>query len=66
MNRAEAVAAIDGLQDVTGVTGLETDNPVSRAWRDIHAISHHVTLNWNIVGTMYGQHRLGLDPQGHY
>ena len=61
-----AVAAIDGLYDVTGVGGLNMDSPVARAWRDIHAISHHVTLNWNIVSTMCGQHMLGLDPQGHY
>ena len=39
---------------------------VERAWRDIHAMSHHITLNWNIVSTMCGQHLLGLNPQGHF
>jgi hypothetical protein len=34
--------------------------------RDLHAISHHITLNWNIVGAMCGHHLLGLEPKGHY
>ena len=62
----QAVMAIDELYNVTGVTGINLGNRVERAWRDIHAMSHHVTLNWNIVSTLYGQHVLGLNPEGHY
>lgn len=62
----QAVMAIDELYNVTGVAGINTGNRVERAWRDIHAMSHHVTLNWPIVSTMCGQHFLGLDPQGHF
>jgi hypothetical protein len=51
---------------VTGVNGINLGNQVERAWRDIHAMSHHVTLNWDITSTMYGQHRLGLPPRGNY
>jgi alkylation response protein AidB-like acyl-CoA dehydrogenase len=61
-----AVQAIDALYSVTGVNGINLGNQVERAWRDIHAMSHHVTLNWDITSTMYGQHRLGLPPRGNY
>ena len=26
----------------------------------------HVSMNWDAVSTMYGQHALGLDPKGQY
>ncbi|NQU71863.1 MAG: flavin-dependent monooxygenase, partial [Rhodospirillales bacterium] len=62
----QALMAIDELYSVTGATGINLGNRVERAWRDLHAMSHHITLNWNIVGTMCGQHLLGLEPKGHY
>jgi len=62
----QAVMGIDALYRVTGVAGLNRGNRVERAWRDIHAMSHHVTLNWDIVSTLCGQHMLGLDPPPHY
>ena len=62
----QIITAIDELYNVTGATGINIGNQVERAWRDIHAMSHHITLNWNIVSTMCGQHLLGLDPQGHF
>lgn len=62
----QAVMAIDGLYRVTGVAGLNRGNRVERAWRDIHAMSHHITLNWDIVGTLCGQFLLGIEPPPHY
>ena len=62
----QAVMGIDALYRVTGVAGINRGGRVERAWRDIHAISHHITLNWDIVSTLCGQHLLGLDPQGQY
>ena len=62
----QAVMGIDALYRVTGVAGINRGNRVERAWRDIHAISHHITLNWDIVSTLCGQHMLGLDPPAHY
>ncbi len=62
----QVVTAIDELYNVTGATGINIGNRVERAWRDIHAMSHHITLNWSIVSTTCGQHLLGLDPQGHF
>lgn len=60
------VDAMDALHRCTGGKGLFLDNIVQRAWKDVHAISHHVSLNWDPVSTMYGQHKLGLEPRGQY
>ena len=30
------------------------------------AVARHVSLNWDAVGTMYGQHAFGLEPRGQY
>jgi len=62
----QAVTAIDELYNVTGVAGTNIGNRVERAWRDIHAMSHHIMLNWPVVSSMCGQHLLGLEPQGRF
>jgi len=61
-----AVQAVDGLNAATGGYGLHLSNPVQRAWRDANAVARHVSLNWDAVGTMYGQHAFGLEPKGQY
>ena len=61
-----AVQAVDALNASTGGYGLHLGNPVQRAWRDANAVARHVSLNWDAVGTMYGQHALGLEPRGQY
>ncbi|MFT4066988.1 acyl-CoA dehydrogenase family protein [Paraburkholderia sp.] len=60
------VEAINGLYDVVGGTGIQLDNSVQRAWRDINAVAHHISVNWQAVSTMYGQMRFGLPPRGQY
>jgi len=60
------VDAINALYDVVGGTGIQLDNGIQRAWRDINALAHHISVNWNAVSTMYGQMRLGLPPRGQY
>jgi len=60
------VQAIDALFQAAGGQGIFTTHPIQRAWRDIHAGARHVSLNWDAVSTMYGQHALGLDPKGQY
>ena len=59
-----AVQAADALNETSGGRGLYLDNAVQRAWRDTHAISKHIALNWDAVSTMTGQHLLGLEPKG--
>lgn len=60
------IGAINSLYDVVGGTGINLDSGIQRAWRDINAVGHHISVNWNAVSTMYGQMRLGLPPRGQY
>ena len=61
-----AIAAAEALNASTGGLGLDLTNPVQRAWRDANAVGRHISMNWDAVGTMYGQLALGLPPQGQY
>ena len=61
-----ALEAMEALNASTGGYGLMLSNPVQRAWRDVNAVARHVSLNWDAVGAMYGQHAFGLEPRGQY
>jgi alkylation response protein AidB-like acyl-CoA dehydrogenase len=61
-----AAQAVEALNGSTGGYGLLLSNPVQRAWRDVNAVARRVSLNWDAVGTMYGQHAFGLEPRGQY
>jgi alkylation response protein AidB-like acyl-CoA dehydrogenase len=61
-----ALRAVEALNASTGGAGLDLSNPVQRAWRDANAVGRHISMNWDAVGTMYGQMALGLTPQGQY
>ena len=61
-----ALRAVEALNASTGGLGLNMSNPVQRAWRDVNAVSRHISMNWDAVGTMYGQMALGLPPRGQY
>jgi resorcinol 4-hydroxylase (FADH2) len=61
-----ALQAVEALNASTGGVGLQLSNPIQRAWRDVNAVARHVSLNWDAVGTMYGQHAFGLEPRGQY
>jgi resorcinol 4-hydroxylase (FADH2) len=61
-----ALQAVEALNASTGGAGLQLSSPIQRAWRDVNAVARHVSLNWDAVGTMYGQHAFGLDPRGQY
>lgn len=61
-----AVRAADILSAAAGGNGLQMSNPIQRAWRDVNAVARHVSLNWDSVGSMYGQMALGLEPRGQY
>jgi resorcinol 4-hydroxylase (FADH2) len=60
------VQAIDLLFLAAGGQGLFLDHPLQRSWRDAHAASSHISLNWDSTGSMYGQYMLGLEPKGQY
>jgi len=61
--------AVDGLDELFGAVGgqgIDSSQHVQRAWRDAHAIAHHISFNWDALSSMYGQHLMGLEPQGQY
>ena len=61
--------AVDGLDELFGAVGghgIHTSQHVQRAWRDAHAIAHHISFNWDALSSMYGQHLLGVEPQGQF
>jgi alkylation response protein AidB-like acyl-CoA dehydrogenase len=58
--------AVDALFLAGGGQALGTQHPMQRFWRDIHAASSHISLNWDSVSAMYGQHVFGLEPRGQY
>ncbi len=55
--------AVDLLFGATGGGGLYDRNPISRAFRDIHAVSAHITQTWEVNAAIYGRVMLGLDPE---
>lgn len=57
---------VTALFEAVGGGGINMSNSVQRAWRDVHAVARHISLNWDAVSTMYGQHCLGLEPKGQY
>jgi len=61
-----AIRATEALNASTGGQGLDLSHPVQRAWRDANAVGRHISMNWDTVGTMYGQMALGLEPKGQY
>lgn len=58
--------AVDAVFLAAGGSALGLQHPVQRFWRDIHAASSHISLNWDAVSSMYGQHVFGLEPKGQY
>ena len=56
-----AVRAVDLMHDAAGATAIQTDCPIERCWRDIHAITQHIILStgrYEVIGRVM----LGLDP----
>jgi resorcinol 4-hydroxylase (FADH2) len=58
--------AVEALFASVGGAGLALDQPIQRMWRDANAIARHISLNWDAVSSMVGQHMLGLEPKGQY
>lgn len=54
------MSAVDRLFAVAGGRGIYLDHAMQRSFRDIHAAGAHLGLSWDLVGTMWGQHALGL------
>jgi len=54
------VEAIDTLVALSGTAGFTSSHPIQRAWRDIHFMSMHISLNVETNLTHYGRMELGL------
>jgi alkylation response protein AidB-like acyl-CoA dehydrogenase len=53
------VQAVERLLPIVGGRGLDLDNPLQRAWRDVHAVAQHIALVWDLQALNYGAVRLG-------
>ncbi len=52
--------AMDSLIKISGSSGLMDTNSAQRCWRDVHAISSHVVMNWDVPAENFGRMELGL------
>jgi 3-hydroxy-9,10-secoandrosta-1,3,5(10)-triene-9,17-dione monooxygenase len=54
--------AVDRLISSVGAHGMRDDNPVQRAFRDIHAVGNHTGLAWDNQVPLWGRLAIGLPP----
>jgi 3-hydroxy-9,10-secoandrosta-1,3,5(10)-triene-9,17-dione monooxygenase len=57
-----SVRAVDRLFEASGGRGIFLDNPIQRAWRDVHAIRAHAGNNLERASFVFGRSEFGLPP----
>jgi len=57
-----AVRAVDRLMMAAGGRGIFLDNPIQRAWRDVHAMQAHASNNVERAAAVFGRSEFGLPP----
>ncbi len=57
-----SVQAVDRLFEASGGRGIFLDNPIQRAWRDVHAMRAHVGNNPEKAAAVFGRSEFGLPP----
>jgi 3-hydroxy-9,10-secoandrosta-1,3,5(10)-triene-9,17-dione monooxygenase len=57
-----AVDAVDRVFRASGGRGLFLDNPIQRAWRDVHAMRAHAGNNLERAAAVFGRSEFGLPP----
>ena len=57
-----AIDAVDSLFKGGGGGGLFTTSRMQRYWRDATAGAMHITMQWDVMGALYGRVALGLPP----
>ena len=57
-----SVQAVDRLLKASGGRVVFLDNPIQRAWRDVHAIQAHAGNNLERAATVFGRSEFGLPP----
>jgi len=57
-----SMRAVDRLFEASGGRSIFLDNPIQRAWRDVHAMRAHVANNPEKVAPVFGRSEFGLPP----
>ncbi len=60
----QSVAVVNDLYAKDGAAASDLNAPLQRFWRDANAAALHLSLDWEAIASMYGQHKLGLEPVG--
>lgn len=55
--------AVERLFVASGGSALHEGNVIQRCWRDVHAVNSHAGMNFDNMGELYGQVRLGQDVE---
>jgi 3-hydroxy-9,10-secoandrosta-1,3,5(10)-triene-9,17-dione monooxygenase len=58
-----SIQAVDRLFEASGGRGVFLNNPIQRAWRDVHAMRAHVGNNPEKAAAVFGRSEFGLPPQ---
>jgi len=57
-----SIRAVDRLMMASGGRGIFLDNPIQRAWRDVHAMQAHASNNVERAAAVFGRSEFGLPP----
>ena len=55
-----SVRAVDRLFNASGGRGIFLDNPIQRAWRDVHAMRAHAANNPEKIASVLSRSEFGL------
>jgi 3-hydroxy-9,10-secoandrosta-1,3,5(10)-triene-9,17-dione monooxygenase len=58
-----SVKAVDRLFEASGGRGIFLDNPIQRAWRDVHGMRAHAGNNPERAAFVFARSEFGLPPQ---
>ncbi|HEX9535260.1 MAG TPA: acyl-CoA dehydrogenase family protein, partial [Stellaceae bacterium] len=58
-----SVKAVDWLFEASGGRGIFLNNPIQRAWRDVHAMRAHAGNNPERAAFVFARSEFGLPPQ---
>jgi 3-hydroxy-9,10-secoandrosta-1,3,5(10)-triene-9,17-dione monooxygenase len=56
------VRAVDRVFEASGGRAVYLNNPIQRAWRDVHAIRAHAGNNLEKAAAVFGRSEFGLPP----